>query len=136
MAALECVDFVYVFSDETPNVSTIYYPDILVRGGDCAMWKIVGYEHVLRHGGEVKSLQFIEGRSATQIIEKANKEERYESFCLVVWIVACLVSTSVWALQFPSSMSSDQVSQLSKLIGTNTASKVIGSPMQSEVMMD
>lgn len=49
-------------------------------------------------------------------------------FCLVVWIVACLVSTSVWALQFPSSMSSDQVSQLSKLIGTNTASKVIGSP--------
>lgn len=77
MAALECVDFVYVFSDETPiNVIQFITPDILVKGGDWPVEKIVGYEHVLRHGGEVKSLQFIEGRSTTQIIEKANKEEK------------------------------------------------------------
>ena len=72
LLGLESVDYVCLFGDETPiKLIEMIEPDVLVKGGDWAVEQIVGHEVVLESGGEVKSLQFVEGRSTTQIIEKS-----------------------------------------------------------------
>ena len=71
LAGLGCVDFVALFSQETPlELIQKVQPDILVKGGDWKPEQIVGSEFVLSKGGEVRSLQFVEGRSTTNIVEK------------------------------------------------------------------
>ena len=71
MAALECVDFVTLFGDETPiKLIELLKPDVLVKGGDWTPDKIVGAQSVLARGGQVKSLAFQPGRSTSSIIEK------------------------------------------------------------------
>ena len=71
LLALEAVDEVCIFDDETPiELIKAINPDVLVKGGDWPIEKIIGHEIVLKSGGEVKSLQFVEGRSTTKIIEK------------------------------------------------------------------
>lgn len=72
IAALECVDYVTWFEEDTPlNVILKVRPDVLVKGGDWKIDQIVGGKEVVSWGGKVKSLQFVEGRSTTRIIEKA-----------------------------------------------------------------
>ncbi len=74
MAALGCVDFVVIFGEETPlNLIETIKPDILVKGGDWPVEKIVGSQFVLSNGGQVKSLPFHQGRSTSSIIEKVLK---------------------------------------------------------------
>ncbi len=71
LAALACVDFVTLFGEETPeNLIKALRPDILVKGGDWPIDKIVGAQFVQSYGGVVKTLQFVEGRSTTKIVEK------------------------------------------------------------------
>jgi rfaE bifunctional protein nucleotidyltransferase chain/domain len=71
MAALACVDYVTIFAEDTPlEVIKRLSPDVLVKGGDWPVDKIVGHEHVLARGGQVKSLSFQPGRSTTGIIKK------------------------------------------------------------------
>lgn len=71
LAALACVDWVCIFDEETPlKLIEAVKPKVLVKGGDYAIDQIVGASLVLKNGGEVKSLQFVEGRSTTQIVEK------------------------------------------------------------------
>lgn len=74
LSALSCVNFVCVFDQETP-IDLIHQvkPDVLVKGGDWPIEKIVGSSFVMSYGGTVKSLQFIEGKSTTSIIEKSQK---------------------------------------------------------------
>ncbi len=68
---LRCVDFVEIFSDETPmKLIKSVSPNILVKGGDWKIEDIVGHKEVLTNGGEVLSLTFIEGESTTSIIDK------------------------------------------------------------------
>ncbi|MBK23760.1 MAG: D-glycero-beta-D-manno-heptose 1-phosphate adenylyltransferase [Halobacteriovorax sp.] len=68
---LKAVDFVEVFSDETPlELIKKVDPDFLVKGGDWAVEQIVGHEFVQKNGGIVKSLPFKDGFSTTNIIEK------------------------------------------------------------------
>lgn len=74
MAALECVQFVCLFDQETPiDIIQKVKPDVLVKGGDWPVEKIVGYEFVKSYGGTTKSLQFVPGRSTSQIIQKILK---------------------------------------------------------------
>ena len=70
LAALECVDWVAAFTEDTPKeVIEQLLPDILVKGGDYTdITSIAGHESVLANGGEVKILQFVEGHSTTGII--------------------------------------------------------------------
>lgn len=70
LAALECVDFVTWFSEETPlkTILTIR-PDHLVKGGDWPVGSIVGSKEVQSWGGKVHSLPFIKGRSTTRILQ-------------------------------------------------------------------
>jgi len=72
MASLECVDFVTWFEKDTPlELIQLLDPNVLVKGGDWKPDQIVGSDHVLAHGGKVRSLPYIEGKSTTKIIEKA-----------------------------------------------------------------
>lgn len=72
LAALAAVDYSVIFEDDTPAklIETVR-PNVLVKGGDWKPDQIVGGPFVLSYGGEVKSLQFVEGRSTTKIIEKS-----------------------------------------------------------------
>lgn len=73
MAALGAVDFVTLFNEQTPEdlIKTVR-PDVLVKGGDWTVDKIAGGSFVQSYGGEVKSLQFVNGFSTTSIINKIN----------------------------------------------------------------
>ncbi len=71
LAALEFVDAVVVFEEDTPlELIKIVLPDVIVKGGDWKPEQIVGSDIVLANGGEVKSLAFKEGYSTTSIEEK------------------------------------------------------------------
>jgi len=76
MAVLEgvgAIDWVTWFDEDTPQrIIEQLTPDVLVKGGDYTIDTIVGAQHVLDHGGEVKVLTFVDGYSTTSIIEKAN----------------------------------------------------------------
>lgn len=74
LAALGAVDFTVIFAEDTPeNLIHKVRPDILVKGGDWKIDQIVGAPFVLAHGGQVMSLQFVDGKSTTKLIEKAQK---------------------------------------------------------------
>lgn len=74
LAALGAVDYTVIFNEETPlELIQKVKPNILVKGGDWKPDQIVGADFVMSHGGKVMSLQFIEGRSTTKLIEKAQK---------------------------------------------------------------
>jgi len=71
LAALESVDYVVIFEEDTPyEVINILEPDLLVKGGDWTPDQIVGADIVLARGGEVKSLPFRPGLSTSSIIER------------------------------------------------------------------
>lgn len=75
LAALACVDYTFLFDEETPlKVIEALKPDVLVKGGDWEIASIVGSDFVLKSGGEVKSLQFIPDRSTTRVVEKIKKD--------------------------------------------------------------
>lgn len=72
LAALRAVDHTILFSEETPlTLIEKIRPDILVKGGDWKPEQIVGSDFVLANGGSVKSLNFVNGKSTTSIIEKS-----------------------------------------------------------------
>lgn len=74
LAALGAVDYVTLFTEDTPeNLIHAVKPDVLVKGGDWPIEKIVGAPFVLKNGGEVKSLQFVNGRSTSALVEKIKK---------------------------------------------------------------
>ncbi len=75
LAALFFVDAVVVFEDDTPlNLITALMPDILVKGSDYSVENIVGAKEVIAQGGEVKTINFVEGYSSTSIIEKIRNQ--------------------------------------------------------------
>jgi rfaE bifunctional protein nucleotidyltransferase chain/domain len=68
---LKMVDHAVLFSEDTPyELIKSILPDVLVKGGDWTVDKIIGAELVLDNGGEVRSLPFIEGYSSTALIDK------------------------------------------------------------------
>ena len=74
LAALESVNHTILFDEETPlKLIERIKPDLLVKGGDWKISQIVGSDFVLKCGGDVRSLQFIHGRSTTTLIEKSQK---------------------------------------------------------------
>jgi len=75
LAALHYVDLVVLFDEDTPlKLIEQIKPQILVKGADYALEDIVGHEVVLDHGGEVKTIEFVDGYSTSSIIEKAKKD--------------------------------------------------------------
>jgi rfaE bifunctional protein nucleotidyltransferase chain/domain len=71
LAALECVDAVVVFEEDTPlQLVTRLRPDVIVKGGDYTVEGIVGAREVLAAGGEVVVIPLTPGQSTTSIIER------------------------------------------------------------------
>ncbi len=67
LAALEAVDYVVIFDDDTPyELIKLIKPDILVKGGDYEGKKVVGTEFAK----ELRLVRFVEGKSTTKTIEK------------------------------------------------------------------
>lgn len=74
LAALESVDFITIFEEDTPEelIKTLT-PDVLFKGGDWKEGEIAGGSHVKKNGGEVKIIKFEEGFSTTGLIERLKK---------------------------------------------------------------
>ena len=73
LASLEFVDAVVLFSDETPlELIKNIIPDVLVKGKDYTSEQIVGYDVVKSNGGEILTIDIVEGYSTTNIINKLN----------------------------------------------------------------
>ncbi|HRO38767.1 MAG TPA: D-glycero-beta-D-manno-heptose 1-phosphate adenylyltransferase [Flavobacteriales bacterium] len=71
LAGLRCVDAVAVFDQDTPlELIQAIGPDVLAKGGDWAVEKIVGGEYVKHYGGEVVSIPLVEGLSTTALVER------------------------------------------------------------------
>ena len=71
LAALDCVDYVTIFDEETPlDLIRLFKPEILVKGGDYSLDGVVGREEVESNGGRVELVQFVDGKSTTNMIEK------------------------------------------------------------------
>jgi D-beta-D-heptose 7-phosphate kinase/D-beta-D-heptose 1-phosphate adenosyltransferase len=76
LASLKCVDAVAIFDDDTPlSLIEFVLPDVLVKGSDWDVSKVVGKDVVEANGGKVLTLDFVEGRSTTGVVEKVI--ERY-----------------------------------------------------------
>ncbi|HEX9079649.1 MAG TPA: D-glycero-beta-D-manno-heptose 1-phosphate adenylyltransferase, partial [Desulfuromonadaceae bacterium] len=76
LAALDCIDYVVLFDEDTPlALITQLKPHILVKGGDYTPEGVVGKEVVEAYGGRVELVPFVDGKSTTNIIERVL--ERY-----------------------------------------------------------
>lgn len=71
LSQLKSVDFVEIFTDDTPlELIKKVNPKVLVKGGDWKIDQIVGAKEVIANGGDVFSLNFVDGYSTTNIIHK------------------------------------------------------------------
>ena len=74
VAALEAVDAVTWFDEDTPHeLIVVCAPEVLVKGGDWPVEKIVGAKEVLARGGKVVSIAFDHVRSTTALVERIRK---------------------------------------------------------------
>jgi rfaE bifunctional protein nucleotidyltransferase chain/domain len=74
VAALESVSLVTWFEEDTPlSLILICRPDVLVKGGDWPVDKIVGAREVIAWGGSVKSIAFQFERSTTALLSRIRK---------------------------------------------------------------
>jgi rfaE bifunctional protein nucleotidyltransferase chain/domain len=74
LAALECVSLVTWFDEDTPIARILdCRPDILVKGGDWPIDRIVGPAEVTGWGGQVYSIPFVHARSTTALLEKIRR---------------------------------------------------------------
>lgn len=71
VAALRCVDLAILFAEDTPaRLIDEVAPDVLVKGGDWPVDRIVGRESVEARGGRVLSIPLREGLSTTNLVER------------------------------------------------------------------
>lgn len=71
LSQLKSVDFTEIFTEDTPlNLINKIMPKVLVKGGDWKIDQIVGAKEVIANGGDVFSLNFVDGYSTTSIIHK------------------------------------------------------------------
>jgi rfaE bifunctional protein nucleotidyltransferase chain/domain len=70
ISSLKPVDFVTIFDEDTPQMLIEdIIPDILVKGADWTLDKIVGKDVVENNGGRVQTIEFINNQSTSQIIK-------------------------------------------------------------------
>lgn len=77
LAGLGCVDFVVLFAEDTPQeLISALLPEVLAKGGDWPVAKIVGAPEVLAAGGRVFSIPLVADFSTTGLIEKIAGREK------------------------------------------------------------
>lgn len=71
VAALECVDLVTVFDEDTPReLVAALQPDVLAKGGDYSEEEVVGARTVRASGGEVVIVPLLPGHSTSRLVER------------------------------------------------------------------
>ena len=71
LSALECIDYLIPFSEDTPlELIQEIVPDVLVKGADYKPEEVVGGDFVIAHGGTLELIQYIDGKSTTNLITK------------------------------------------------------------------
>jgi D-beta-D-heptose 7-phosphate kinase/D-beta-D-heptose 1-phosphate adenosyltransferase len=74
LAALACVDWVVLFRDDTPrSLIRALRPDVLAKGGDYRLDRIVGADDVLRRGGRVVRLRQVPSARTSQIVDRIRR---------------------------------------------------------------
>jgi rfaE bifunctional protein nucleotidyltransferase chain/domain len=74
LLALECVDAVAIFDDDTPaEIIRRVQPDVLVKGADWGPDNIVGRDTVEARGGRVVRMPLLEGYSTTELLRRVRK---------------------------------------------------------------
>jgi len=74
LAALACVDWVVLFRDDTPlSLIRALRPDVLAKGGDYRLDRIVGADEVLRRGGRVVRLRQIPSARTSRIVDRIRR---------------------------------------------------------------
>ena len=72
LAALEAVDLVVIFAEDTPiDLITRIRPGVLVKGGDYTREQVVGHEVVEAAGGVVVLVDILQGFSTTALVHRA-----------------------------------------------------------------
>jgi D-beta-D-heptose 7-phosphate kinase/D-beta-D-heptose 1-phosphate adenosyltransferase len=76
LAALDCVDLVAPFSEDTPAALIARVrPDVLAKGGDYRPESIAGYDAVTAYGGEVRVVEYASGYSTTDLIARIRERK-------------------------------------------------------------
>ena len=76
LAALETVDYVCIFDEDTPLETILKIrPDVLVKGSDWGLNEIVGRAEVESWGGKVVAMAVVEGHSTTNVIERVLRKK-------------------------------------------------------------
>lgn len=76
MASFQFIDHIVFFADDTPyRLIKSIKPDVLIKGGDYEIEDIVGYDIVMKYGGMVKTIPFVQGFSTTSIIKKISESK-------------------------------------------------------------
>jgi D-beta-D-heptose 7-phosphate kinase/D-beta-D-heptose 1-phosphate adenosyltransferase len=79
ISALKYVDYITIFDEETPEeIIRVVRPDILVKGDDYDINKIVGRDIVEGYGAKVELIPIVKGLSTTNIVEKIIKNYKKE----------------------------------------------------------
>jgi len=74
VAALESVDYIVLFKEDTPlKIIKFIKPDVLIKGADWNKNNIVGRDFVLSYGGRVSTIKFVKGYTTSNLIKKIAK---------------------------------------------------------------
>jgi len=75
LASLMFVDAVILFDEDTPlELIELLKPDILIKGNDWSLNKIVGADTVIGNGGKVCTIELVPGFSTSSIVDKIQKQ--------------------------------------------------------------
>ena len=71
LAGLASVDLIVFFDEQTPyNLIKLLQPNVLVKGKDYEVEKIIGFDILKENGGEVITIPFLDGYSTSSLIKK------------------------------------------------------------------
>ena len=76
LAALNCVDFVVMFDEDSPaTLLDEIKPDVYTKGADYTMETLPEKDIMIKNGTKVEFIDFVQGKSTTNIINKINNKE-------------------------------------------------------------
>lgn len=77
LCALSCVDYVVLFDEDSPgDLLGEIKPDVHTKGADYSVETLPEADIILKNGGRIEFITFVEGKSSSSIIEKMQKTDR------------------------------------------------------------
>ncbi|MBS4760269.1 MAG: D-glycero-beta-D-manno-heptose 1-phosphate adenylyltransferase [Clostridium sp.] len=76
LCALECVDYVVIFDESSPETLLCEIkPDVHTKGADYTIETLPEAKSIIANGGRIEFISFVEGKSTTKVIEKISAEK-------------------------------------------------------------